>query len=309
MADYPEPFVVQPRALPHKQTFILLHGRGSSGEKFGSVLLDTPISCPRGSSVLDNSQKSTLTSVFPHARFIFPSAARRRATVYKRALTHQWFDNWKLDPPATDREDLQVLGLQETTSYLHRILEREIALVPGGAKSVVFGGLSQGCAASLTALLLWEGDAFCAAVGMCGWLPFAARMGEQVGEMSCQLQGEDGGEDVFDPFARDHLDDDATTQTDPASRALSWLRDEIQVPPTQNGNELKFRDVPLFLGHGVQDDRVDVVLGQEASRCLTTLGMSVSWNEYGDLGHWYSETLLQDMVDFLRSHLPVDFNS
>ena len=49
-SDYPSPHIVPPRSLPRKQTFILLHGRGSSGDKFGPPLLDTPISSSSSSS-------------------------------------------------------------------------------------------------------------------------------------------------------------------------------------------------------------------------------------------------------------------
>jgi predicted esterase len=101
-SGYPPPLIIQPRALPHKQTFILLHGRGSSGDKFGPVLLDTPIlTAPvssadgGGTNPPDDQTTSspptvqTLATTFPHARFVFPTAARRRATVYNRARTHR----------------------------------------------------------------------------------------------------------------------------------------------------------------------------------------------------------------------------
>lgn len=203
--DFPKPLIIEPLQLPHQQTFILLHGRGSSGHKFGPILLETSIAPPeplpptntrnhqvinRNTATLslqtnsDSTSPSTgnltLATAFPNARFVFPTAARRRATIYKRAYTHQWFDNWKLDPPATYREDLQIDGLRETVAYLHEVLREEINLVPGGARNIVFGGLSQGCAAALVSFLLWEGDKLGAAVGMCGWLPFADRMLEQV---------------------------------------------------------------------------------------------------------------------------------
>lgn len=92
----------EPIQLPHKQTFILLHGRGSTGDTFGPVLLETPIGPPKQHTPPATTQPtSTLRTLFPHARFVFPTAARRRATIYRRAYTHQWFNNWKLDPPAT----------------------------------------------------------------------------------------------------------------------------------------------------------------------------------------------------------------
>ena len=284
MAGYPKPLVIPPLALPHKQTFILLHGRGSSGEKFGPPLLDTPIRLDTTAEVL------TLASAFPHARFVFPTAARRRATLYGRALTHQWFDNWKLDPPATDREELQTPGLRETTAYLHDLVRAEVAALGGSAADVVLGGLSQGCAAALVAVLLWEGEPLGGFVGMCGRLPFAVRLGEQLGT------GDDGGAaeaDDYDPFERDGEGSDL----DPPARAVHWLREELQLSSSSTRRDLG--GTRVFLGHGVEDDRVSVVLGRQASACLTKMGTDVSWREYEGLGHWYSGDMLRDMVRFL----------
>jgi predicted esterase len=131
---YPEPTIVAP-TQEHKQTFILLHGRGSTGSKFGPDLLAASVS-----------DSQTLSEAFPHAKFIFPTATRRRAVIYKRALTHQWFDCWHLSEPSK-REDLQIDGLRETSAYIHALLREEIELV--GPRNVVLWGLSMGCAAAL----------------------------------------------------------------------------------------------------------------------------------------------------------------
>ncbi|KAI1252046.1 hypothetical protein MGN70_006618 [Eutypa lata] len=297
--DYPDPLIIPPLSQPHKQTFIILHGRGSSGEKFGPALLNTPIST---SNSPPNTAPTTLASAFPHARFVFPSAARRRAAIYRRAYTHQWFDNWKLDPPATEREELQEPGLRETTAYLHELLHREIEQVSGGARNVVLGGLSQGQAAALTALLLWEGDGLAAAFGMCGWLPYTVRLTGQLELPENEAQLDD--EDSFDPFQRDDESDEAKGQdsiSDPASRAVSWLRDEIQVYRQENETRMNFQDTPLFLGHGTEDEKVNILLGRGASSCLRGLGMRVCWREYQGLQHWYSGDMLWDIVDFIRT--------
>ncbi|KAI1170873.1 Alpha/Beta hydrolase protein [Nemania sp. FL0916] len=293
-SDYPEPYIVPPRTSPHKQTFIILHGRGSSGEKFGTVLLDTQVSTrEQTDSSISN---ETLASIFPHARFVFPSAARRRATIYKRSYTHQWFDNWALDPPATDREELQNAGLRETTIYLHELIQKEILLVPGNnAKNVVLGGLSQGCAAALTALLLWEGEPLGAVFGMCGWLPHAYRMCQQ-------LEAEqDEEDDPFDPFEREPGDGEEVEDEEPTSpkdKAIRWLREEIGLPSKHVFSHTTVcQDIPLFLGHGAKDDRVPIDLGRLSSRCLREMETRIQWKEYDDLGHWYSPIMLRDIID------------
>lgn len=301
--DYPKPVVVEPLRAPHKHTFILLHGRGSNGEKFGLTLLETPIaSDPSSSSSSSPLSAVTLRDAFPHARFVFPTAAWRRATIYKRALTHQWFNNWKLDPPATDREDLQVPGLCETTTYLHTLLHEEIGLVPGGAKNIVLGGLSQGCAASLTAILLWEGERLGAVVGMCGWLPFAERLIEQINGG----EGDDTSEDDYDPFARDNDGEEEETELSPAARAVGWLREELGVlctaspSTTSSATPFTFQQIPFFLGHGVQDETVSIALGRRASECLSSVEGRVCWEDYNTLGHWYSGQMLRDIVHFIQ---------
>lgn len=316
--DYPEPLVIPPRSLPHKQTFILLHGRGSSGRQFGPALLATPISLARTPAAGESPSAAveggaipavvtTIDQAFPHARFVFPTAARRRATVYRRAHTNQWFDSWKLDPPATEREGLQSRGLRETTAYLHDLIREEIAIVPGGASNIVLGFLSQGCAASLIALLLWEGEPLRAVVGMCGWLPFCTRLLEQMDlddgtgldTSTLEASSED---DAFDPFERD--DDSESAPGDPGQRALYWLREEAQVPSTSSSSpNIVARKVPVFLDHGTEDDRVSVILGRNASRSLRGMGVDVVWEEYEGLGHWYSDPMLRDLVHFLDTHM------
>lgn len=321
--DYPDPLIFEPLQLPHQQTFILLHGRGSWAEKFGPELLRTPIQSPRqdlpncnedeplvnetGNTSEDQEPTMTLRTAFPHARFVFPTAARRRATIYKRSRTHQWFDNWRLDPPATDREELQIEGLHETTKYLHQLLCAEIAIVPGGAKNVVLGGLSQGCAASLVALLLGEGEDLGAVVGMCGWLPFAGSLMEEArGEEDEQY---DNGVMAFDPFAVDTCHEgessDGAVRT-PAQKAVSWLREQLDLPALQLPSELlPVQRISIFLGHGGQDEKVNIALGRRASECLDKLGARVCWKEYDDLGHWYSAGMLNDLFHFLEESLAI----
>lgn len=323
--DYPEPLILDPLQLPHQQTFILLHGRGSWAEKFGPELLRTPIHIHRPApprahcnnakpltdelAITSPAQEPavTLRTAFPHARFVFPTAARRRATIYKRSRTHQWFDNWKLDPPATEREELQIEGLHETTRYLHQLLHAEIALVPGGARNIVFGGLSQGCAASLVALLLWEGEDLGAVVGMCGWLPFAERLIEETRDKEDEQS--DNGAMGFDPFAVDTCHEgessDGADRTS-AQRAVAWLREQLDLPVLQLPPELlPVQRIPIFLGHGGQDEKVNIELGRRTIECLNKFGARVCWKEYDDLGHWYSDGMLNDFLHFLMENLGI----
>ncbi len=312
-ARYPEVLVKAPQSGSHQQTFIFLHGRGSNATTFGPELLATPIP-----------EFGSLPDAFPDAKFIFPTASKRRARIYKRMLIRQWFDNWSLETPEKWQE-LQNDGLRETSKFIHRLLRKEVEAV--GASNVVLGGLSQGCAASLVALLLWEGEALAAGLGMCGWLPYREAMAGLIRGEGPGLIGEDedGGDAVFE---RDVTDEQvishsksnesksgdaggtmaATRRTDTSSimQAVDFLREEIDFSTagttTPSPAKLKLQDMPLFLGHGTVDEKVPIILGRLAASCLEDMHVDVRWEEYDGLGHWYSGEMLRDMIAFLRTH-------
>ena len=178
LGQFPEPMIVLP-SLDHRQTIIILHGRGSYAAKFGPPLLET---------VVDG---KTLQTAFPHAKIIFPTASKEKATIYKNP-TYQWFDNWHLEEHIK-RQHLMVDGLNKSCGYIHGLLKEEIKIV--GKENVVLWGLSQGCATSLASLLAWDGEPLAAVVGMCGWLPFG---NELVRIASGEGDGSEGGEeDLF----------------------------------------------------------------------------------------------------------------
>ncbi|KAK4212154.1 alpha/beta-hydrolase [Rhypophila decipiens] len=337
---FPPPLIIPPLKQPHHQTFIILHGRGSSAQKFGPSLLATEfaipgrlvssrpehkplasISVPVGSSE-PIIATCTLPSVFPHAKFIFPTAPRTRATLYKRAKTNQWFDNWILGSQANEREELQAPGLKQTVTYLHGLLKSEIDTCPGGSRNVILWGLSQGCAASLVSLLLWDNedmDPLGGVVGMCGWLPYTLRIEAEMGLSEERDNKADGEEDdPFHPFewdAKQEMVDDGedpfersvgeeqSKELDPAGRAIEWLRTEIELDQSKEQGKAKdsgFKPIPVFLGHGVEDGNVSITLGRTAFSCLTDLGVErAEWKEYEGLGHWYSAEMLSDIVDWI----------
>ncbi|KAF3185838.1 hypothetical protein TWF788_003888 [Orbilia oligospora] len=165
--DYSEPFVVDASSR-HTQTCILLHGRGSNGPKFGEALL-----------VSQTADGSTLGEIFPSMKFIFPTGKKRRSTILKRIPINQWFDNYSLEDPSM-REHLQVDGLRETTEVIHQIIRDEVSsgISPS---NIILGGLSQGCAASIYALLTFD-EKLGAYIGMSGWFPFVKYVNESLQE-------------------------------------------------------------------------------------------------------------------------------
>lgn len=203
-------------------------------------------------------------------------------------------------------------GLRETTAYLHTLIREEIALLRpaggGGARDIVLGGLSQGCAGSLVAAALWEGEEvpLGAAVGMCGWLPFVE------GVMAGGVGWGDGGDDLFerggkgeagfDPFERGGEEEEVVdVKGKGGAGAVEVLREMLELESVPEGLSV-VEGTPVFLGHGDEDDSVPLRLGKMSAECLGKMGMGVEWREYRGLGHWYSEEMLGDMVGFLKGH-------
>ena len=321
-SQYLEPLIVEPLELPHRNTFILLHGRGSTAERFSQELLKTTLD--QSSETPTGAEESrTLRHLFPHAKFIFPTASKRRAAIFKRRVIHQWFDCWRLPFPSSlrrpfegvsefdrkwvcegleERQELQIEGLRETSLFLHGLLKQEIALLGGSSERVVLGGLSQGCAASLVALLLWDGPKLGAFMGMCGWLPFCGLLEREFRE-AVELGCLDKSMVVFDNDSGGGNSDDISKSGRrmlPASQALSQLREMLDFPGDQNFAGHGCLGTPVFLGHGILDDKVEVRLGRVAATCLEALGGHVTWKEYIGLGHWYSSEMLGEIVLFLK---------
>jgi predicted esterase len=278
-----EPIIIDP-AENHKQTIIVLHGRGSTAQKFAEPFVSHPVA----RSPLDLSESKTFQQHLPHVKFVFPTAAYRRATVFNRSFTHQWFDSWTLDR-LEFRQDLQQDGLRESVTYIHSLLKAEIDVV--GAKNIVLLGMSQGCATMLVSLLLWEGEEIAAGIGMCGWLPFRRKIEESL---------EVVGAEAF--FEHDGIEINQRERTSKLEQTMDWLKEELEFGNvSRNSSNCPLSNLPIFLGHGTKDEKVPVGLGREAAGILKELEVDVNWNEYERLGHWYSSELLGDVLKFMST--------
>ncbi|KAF6834122.1 acyl-protein thioesterase [Colletotrichum plurivorum] len=301
---FPPPIISPPLRPPHLQTVVFLHGRGSSARIFAPPLLSAPIAAAEG----PGEKVSSLREALPHARFVFPTAARSRATVYRRTIINQWYDG------SGDWEETVLGHAKETVEFVHELLREEASLV-GGADRVVLGGFSQGCAAALVCLLLWEGDPLGGFVGMCGMLPMCGDLANIFKEAdqvpSDELGGPkaDIGDNSFglvlnedhDPFDRDGSQSSAS----PLSQGLNLFRDEMGIEEPTAGSEAPFRRTPVFLGHGTEDDRVLITHGRAASRTLRMMGCNVEFRSYDGLSHWYSEDMLRHILRFLGGKVSV----
>lgn len=331
---FPEPLVYEPTSGIHKHTVILLHGRGGSADAFGPALLNTTFpsthrqrifSPPRNgisAKLSSQTRPSTLAEALPHARFVFPNAPKQRATVYKRSIIRQWFDDWHLGFTADEvdgRYDLglQTTGLGSTVTYLHGRVAEEAELV-GGARNIILGGISQGCAVSLIASLLWEGkEGLGGVVGMCGWLPYISQIKEQLNmghednERHSTAAKDSDQQDGFDPFDRsaspgcDVASPGDTNTGGSVAAALDWLRSELEMPRRQlAASDVLRSSTPAIMCHGLDDGKVEVAKGSEAGEFLSAIGMGpFSFTEYPGVGHEFSAGMLLDIARFIQDVL------
>lgn len=327
----PLPLILDPVSGSHRHTIILLHGRGRTAENLvddilSSVVTKIPI-FNEGLEPVDDAEElagsapsASFRQLLPDARFVFPRARKWRATVYKRSIIPQWFDDWHLDPVhTTDVVDahyddgLQTNGLKETVAELHDLIAKEAALV-GRARNVVLGGFSQGAAASLVAGILWEGnESLAAVVGMCAWLPYAKQLLAAPNQRH-NIETEDGerqdaGADDFgsDPFERSSSpadEDTAVSSQGSKNAALRWLREEIELPSAQCGRVAGVQDsdsTPVLLCHGLDDEQVEPGRSLVASQALSSLDVGpVLRTTYPGAGHEFSSDMLGGVVGFLR---------
>jgi predicted esterase len=275
-------YVVEPSGR-HTHTFILLHGLGSNGEKFGMHFLNTAT----------NKQGVKLVDMLPFVRFIFPTAKRRRSSAFRRAQLTQWFDIASLQDPAL-RQEKQCQGLSESAAEILDLINKEAGSIPWGR--IILGGLSQGCAMSLSILLSLD-HPLGGFVGMSGWLPFQKDL--------AQVAADADEDDLFS------LADGATTiPQHPITRVLEFERDLLSLQPQTESTEWKTAlATPVFLGHGGADEKVGPHLGEAAAQTLKSVGFQITWRLYPELGHWYQiPDEIEDICSFLRdqAQVPVD---
>ena len=296
--------VVDPLRLPHKITIILLHGRGANASLFGPPLLSKKLP----------SSNRTFRQALPHAKFIFPDAPESRAVSSNGILGTQWFE---LSSPLTEPtpqsvEELMCKGLKETCIMLHHLLRREIEVI--GAQNVVLGGLSQGCAASLIAALLWQGDPLGAIVGMCGWLPLADTIVglTSVGsDRQCKIPAElnsrsDRSSNVHDEDNNERIiaeQREEKRDSGTLSQAVKLLNEKLDFPSSSLPNpSFSLQRSPVFLAHGTVDRIVPFHLGVQARDCLLSIGIQTQWMEEEGQDHWYTGKMLEQLISFLTDN-------
>ena len=193
----------------------------------------------------------------------------------------EWFDIYSLTDPE-EKKELQVEGLRDAVKFVGEIVLEEVGRLGGGelaARRVVLGGISQGEATALYALLCagWKLGAF---VGLSGWLPFASEVEEVLAGGSREVGG---------------------------VGKLLRMKLGIDEDFGRSGSVEENLDLAVFLGHGADDAYVDVALGRRVREMFLELGLMVTWKEYegaDEEGHWLKEPEeLDDIVEFLKEEV------
>lgn len=255
----------------HTHTVILLHGRGSTASEFASELFESQAS-----------DDLILPETFPFIRWVFPSSKLRNSARFETTLS-QWFDMWSVDHPS-ERCEGQGAGLKESISEIIEVVRSEASLL-GGLERVILGGVSQGCATAIHALIC-GGTQIGGFIGISSWLPFQEPI-----ENICSQS--------INPTARIQ-----------AIRALFFDPSAGNFPTAIDlSNDSNPFSTLGFLSHSKDDDVVPIINGERLRQGLKTLSMAVTWKEYEDGGHWVNEPQgVDDLVDFIKDafRLPKD---
>ncbi|KAH8702000.1 Alpha/Beta hydrolase protein [Talaromyces proteolyticus] len=276
---YPDPLTIEPLSTQHTHTFIILHGRGSNAERFGHELLAS----------------ANLAARLPTVKFVFPTASKRRSTILKKTPINQWFDNYSLDDP-NERTDLQVDGLRETGEFLRRLIDKEAHVFDStggtGYQKIILGGLSQGCTASIFALLGGHfgesgNESLAAFFGMSGWLPFEKQLNNMFYTVAMEAKNE--GEDSND---------------DDESDLLTGYMQQLDMEPSEEGEssdeyEEEDEEERTLYDDTDNDDKTDVALrGVESDHTTFTTEDQVSFFPFQSI--FQEDTPSSDIMDTIN---------
>ncbi|KAG4444236.1 hypothetical protein IFR05_000333 [Cadophora sp. M221] len=300
MAIHPEPYVKLP-TTSHKTTLILLHGTSQTGPRFAQSFLATQFSPPCPSLTSSSTfqvahEKVTFPEYYPSCKFVFPTGAPRKTTVFDGRETNAWFDIADFGD-RTKGETEMIEGIRESSLYLADLIRNEIRLINGektGGGEVFLVGFSQGSAVGLMLLLSGELHrrgveyGFGGFIGLSGWLPFRRQMEKIIWR---KLDGHLEGRPACDAITTKREDTVAYVR-----KLLRLVTAGDQWSPDPNS-----WNVPLLLGHGEMDVKVNLEWGLQLNDTLGELEMDVEFKVYAGLEHWWNEQEVKDVAEFLGS--------
>ncbi|CAG8981242.1 hypothetical protein HYALB_00003840 [Hymenoscyphus albidus] len=280
-----------PPTKPHTHTIIFLHGREDYGSNLANSLFDSKSSSPTTSA----SGSLSLRELFPSVKWVFPTAplrycARRDEEFQKSSFASllegeevisQWFDIWDLQNPG-ERKGLMREGLRESIRQIEGIVEEEAGIV--GSSKVILGGISQGCAAGIYAVLV-TGMRIGGFMGVSGWLPFL----RDIQRMPAGCQGKIEGV---------------------SAHVQEFLGYHGYQPP-KNGNTC-YDKSPMFFSHSKDDETVPFAYGDALFRNVRSImdnHDNIIFRQYKDGRHWiHPRHGVDDMFAFLHNIVGIPRN-
>jgi predicted esterase len=298
-ALHPPPFVHVPSpSHTHSSTLIFLHGTSQTGPELASIFLSFPIPSSPIPTTSPTPTKS-LRELLPNTKFVFPTGAPKKTTVFGGSESNSWFDIHTF-ADRTVGEDDQIPGLSESIVYLRKVVEEEVdILVKGGVergearKRIVVAGFSSGAALTALGMLSgeWEvGGVIGGYVVMSGWLPFRIKI-ERL------LDAEKAGERMSSAksLIRDILGfDELEKQKEGAPVGLEKERQGSELEGPKEGR------TKILLTHGEMDVKMRYEWGVQMRDTLEQIGFDVQFKSYPELDHWVCGEEMVDVVEFLE---------
>lgn len=285
-----ESHIIEP-ATEHTHTIILLHGRGSTGDEFAHEFFDA------GEDSDAAAISTAANAVLPGFRWVFPSSRSLWSETFQEHMP-AWFDAPSLADPSLGRE-LQAPGIRDAVAYIHGLLDDEIARLGGESKKVFLGGISQGGAIAMWALLGSRNSPYMLSglIMVNTWLPFA----EDVQRILCDSEELTAEQEEIKPPEQQR---EAIEADNFASHILQATRQILADEESRDA----FLSTPLFSGHGIDDAYVDIKLGQQARDVFRQLRFSnvqcANYSGAEQEGHWLKEPEeIDDIVDFVRRYV------
>jgi lysophospholipase-2 len=310
--------IVAPQGDKHTHTVIFLHGREDCGTWFAHDFFD-----------LKASDGRTLAEIFPYNRWVFPTAKRRFSAKYnhefenssfkdafkgeKFDIISQWFDIWDVRDPE-DRKELMLPGLQESIRQITDIIVEEAQILP--LEGIILGGISQGCATAILALLSSEMH-LGGFIGWCGFLPFQSA----IEALDIRIIGNkheiSGGIRGILEMKQSDRDLELSTLDSEDSKIEARAGTTYTVKDAEINQKELFTSgspmpsqaaikTPIFLAHSEDDDVVPCKLSDDLCKVVRHLGFNVTWKKYADGMHQiHPDHGVDDMSLFIQRALNI----
>ncbi|KAJ5711129.1 Phospholipase/carboxylesterase/thioesterase [Penicillium malachiteum] len=331
---YPAPLVITPLTENHTHTIIGLHGMGRNAERFGHELL---------ASANLQSRLPAVKFVFPTASKRRSTMLKRVPInqwfdIYSLDDPGQRAD-LQINGLSETTAFLRALITKEASLLGERGYGKVVLWgLSQGCAAGIFAVLGGWPGAT-------ESKSIGAFIGMSGWLPFEHELKEilrcdgsptspaddnhesssdEDDDDSTSDEDSEGGnfsDTEDDPFQQSTASDDEVDifqmEEEPELtlpvQAVDYIRDILDLPALSTSENqqvaanLPQMNIPIFLGHGTEDKKVSVHLGEKMSEVLSTgLGINVTWRPYEGLGHWYRvQDEIEDILKFLASRIQI----